>query len=67
MKALRFLFSAPTGKALYEHSFCWGVILGVSLIAGTIMTGNTFGQRCAKQHPNNSEAQHSCVERLARG
>lgn len=42
-----------------------GLALGGVLILVVFLTGNTFGQRCAKLWPENSPAWENCVERFA--
>lgn len=44
-----------------------GFAVGVFLIAFAFATGSTFGQRCAKIHPEKGEAWRQCIDRLSRG
>ncbi len=38
------------------------IILSAVFIALVFTTGNTFGQRCAKLHPNDDAKQKACVQ-----
>jgi hypothetical protein len=44
-----------------------GFGVGGVLIIIVFLTGNTFGQRCAKLWPENSSAWNDCVEQFAHG
>lgn len=39
----------------------------VLIIAFTIATGGTFGQRCERLYPGNARGVEDCVDRLAHG
>lgn len=63
---MRWLFSLPEmGPGLVLHSIVWAVILSAWLYACVVLTGQTFGQRCAKLHPGDEVAQAQCVRELA--
>ncbi len=51
--------------------FLWSVYFAIAfcgvLIVSVFLTGNTFGQRCAKLWPENSPAWENCVARFASG
>lgn len=51
--------------------FLWAIYFGFAaggvLILVVFLTGNTFGQRCAKLWPEKSPAWSNCVERFAHG
>ena len=44
-----------------------GIILAVVIIIAVIMTGNTFGQRCAKVYTEDTQAWNECIARLSKG
>lgn len=49
----------------------WGIIGGIVasiiLVISVFATGQTFGQRCAKQFPNHSVEWKQCVHNLVNG
>jgi hypothetical protein len=54
-----------------KKHFLWAIYFGFGaaglLIVAVFLTGNTFGQRCAKIWPESSSAWSNCVERFAHG
>jgi len=42
-------------------------LLIVLAIAVPVLTGSTFGQRCAKAYPDDPARQERCIERAAQG
>ena len=42
-----------------------GLIIGILFILIMLVTGQTFGQRCAKLYKENSVEWHDCVDSLS--
>jgi hypothetical protein len=49
------------------HGLIGGTVLAVILFIAVFATGSTFGQRCAKLHPEKGQAWQQCINDLKRG
>ncbi len=54
------------GKVI-RQGLIGGVIAFIALLIFVFATGSTFGQRCAKLHPEKGEAWQQCIDDLSRG
>lgn len=52
--------------AVFKGSIA-GVVIGVILIIAIVASGQTFGAKCAEQHPSGGEAWKLCVHDMAKG
>lgn len=50
-----------------QQGLIGGVVAFVLLLIVVFATGSTFGQRCAKLHPEKGQAWQQCIDNLKRG
>lgn len=61
------LFLRSRGLSAFHRAVLAGFAMGALLCATVVLTGNTFGQRCATAFPEGSADWKSCVDRLSNG